>query len=47
MLRRIVAIFLILGALVFVGLLAGVGSEVLMKPPAGSPTTAYITTTTS
>ncbi|HEY7705228.1 MAG TPA: hypothetical protein VID03_10435 [Acidimicrobiia bacterium] len=48
MLRRIVAFFLILGAIVFVSLLAGVGSEVLMHPPApDTATTTYVTFPTS
>jgi hypothetical protein len=46
MVKRVVAFFLILGAVVFISLLAGVGSDVLMHPPApGSPTTAYVTPT--
>jgi hypothetical protein len=47
MLKRVVAFFLILGAIVFASLLAGVGSELLTNPPApGTPTTGYLTTTT-
>ena len=47
MLKRVVAFFLILGAIVFASLLAGVGSEVLMNPPPpGTATTAYVTVPT-